>query len=66
MTGIAARPALRVLGEHPSLDRAEVPEKIAEGELAVAVCPVDLLRRHDRGDTQGALADRARSNLQTR
>src|SRR6185436_6343140 len=57
VAGIPARPQLRVLGEHPPLDRREVAHDVAERKLPLAERPVDPLRRHDGDDAHRALAD---------
>src|SRR5712691_10975874 len=55
VTGIPARFALRVLREHPALDRGEMPHQIAEGELAFFVGPVEAIGRDACGDAHGPL-----------
>src|SRR5438552_11681641 len=57
MTGIAARPSLRVFREHPALDGAQVTDQITEGELAGPVRPIDLLGRNAGDDPHRPLTN---------
>src|SRR6266542_2226141 len=56
VSGIAARLELRVLGVHVQLDRGEVAEKIAEGELPFPVRPLDPVAGDEVDDVHRPLA----------
>jgi len=54
---VAAGPARHGFRVHVAIDGRDVPHQVSEGELAVAVGPVDLVVRDAMGDTHGAVVD---------
>src|SRR5947209_4214774 len=57
VSGVAAGPELRVFSVHVALDRAEVPDEIAQGESPRFVSPSHLLRGNAGDHALGAPAD---------
>src|SRR4029077_6108067 len=57
VAGVAAGPALGVLGEHPALDRSQVADEVAEGEGSRLIRPFQLLGRDAEDDAARPFVD---------
>src|ERR1043166_7917818 len=57
VSGVATGPELRVFSVHVALDRAEVPDEIAQGESPRLIGPLHLFRRNAGDYALGTPAD---------